>query len=291
MNEQWKIGDITVTRVVEMEVAGGTKFILPDATKDAALELDWMAPHFMTDEGRLIMSIHALVVDTGQRRIIVDTCIGNDKQREIPAWSNLQTSFLTDLEAAGYPRETIDTVLCTHRHVDHVGWNTMLVDGEWVATFPNARYLLADKEYDHWATGDEQDAYGDIMADSVQPVIDAGLVDLVDWEHEVCDGVQLEPTPGHTPGHVSIHLRSNGQEALITGDCIHHPCQMSRTDWCSSADTDQAAGQATRNRLLTIYTDTDVLFIGTHFATPTAGYVKSRSEGGWWLDVEGVPLA
>lgn len=291
MNEQWKIGDITVTRVVEMEVAGGTKFILPDATKDAALELDWMAPHFMTDEGRLIMSIHALVVDTGQRRIIVDTCIGNDKQREIPAWSNLQTSFLTDLEAAGYPRETIDTVLCTHLHVDHVGWNTMLVDGEWVATFPNARYLLADKEYDHWATGDEQDAYGDIMADSVQPVIDAGLVDLVDWEHEVCDGVQLEPTPGHTPGHVSIHLRSNGQEALITGDCIHHPCQMSRTDWCSSADTDQAAGQATRNRLLTTYTDTDVLFIGTHFATPTAGYVKSRSEGGWWLDVEGVPLA
>ena len=86
-------------------------------------------------------------------------------------------------------------------------------------------------------------------------------------------------------------LRSNGQEALITGDCIHHPCQMSRTDWCSSADTDQAAGRATRNRLLTTYTDTDVLFIGTHFATPTAGYVKSRSEGGWWLDVEGVPLA
>lgn len=290
MNETWKIGDYTVTRVVEMEVPGGTKFILPDATKEAALELEWMQPHFATPEGRLIMSIHALVIDTGDKRIIVDTCIGNDKQRNIPAWTNLQTNFLQDLEAAGYPRETIDVVLCTHLHVDHVGWNTMLVDGEWVPTFPNARYLLADKEFNYWNSGDDEDAYGDIMGDSVQPVVDAGLVDLVDWEHVVCEGVQLEPTPGHTPGHCSIHITSNGDEALITGDCIHHPCQMTRTDWCSSADYDQPAGQATRNTLLSKYVDTDVLFIGTHFATPTAGYVKHHDSGGWWLDVEGAPL-
>ena len=290
MNETWKIGDYTVTRVVEMEVPGGTKFILPDATKEAALELEWMQPHFATPEGRLIMSIHALVIDTGDKRIIVDTCIGNDKERNIPAWSNLQTSFLQDLEAAGYPRETIDVVLCTHLHVDHVGWNTMLVEGEWVPTFPNARYLLADKEFNYWNDSDDEDAYGDIMADSVQPVVDAGLVDLVDWEHVVCEGVQLEPTPGHTPGHCSIHITSNGDEALITGDCIHHPCQMTRTDWCSSADYDQPAGQATRDTLLSKYVDTDVLFIGTHFATPTAGYVKHHDGGGWWLDVEGAPL-
>ena len=290
MNETWKIGDYTVTRVVEMEVPGGTKFILPDATKEAALELEWMQPHFATPEGRLIMSIHALVIDTGDKRIIVDTCIGNDKQRNIPAWTNLQTNFLQDLEAAGYPRETIDVVLCTHLHVDHVGRNTMLVDGEWVPTFPNARYLLADKEFNYWNDSADEDAYGDIMGDSVQPVVDAGLVDLVDWEHVVCDGVQLEPTPGHTPGHCSIHITSNGDEALITGDCIHHPCQMTRTDWCSSADYDQPAGQATRNTLLSKYVDTDVLFIGTHFATPTAGYVKHHDSGGWWLDVEGAPL-
>ncbi len=290
MNETWQIGDYTVTRVVEMEVPGGTKFILPDATKEAALELEWMQPHFATPEGRLIMSIHALVIDTGDKRIIVDTCIGNDKERNIPAWSNLQTNFLQDLEAAGYPRETIDVVLCTHLHVDHVGWNTMLVDGEWVPTFPNARYLLADKEFNYWNDSADEDAYGDIMADSVQPVVDAGLVDLVDWKHVVCEGVQLEPTPGHTPGHCSIHITSNGDEALITGDCIHHPCQMTRTDWCSSADYDQPAGQATRNTLLSKYVDTDVLFIGTHFATPTAGYVKHHDGGGWWLDVEGAPL-
>ena len=284
----WEVGNFTVSRIVEMEVTGGTRFILPDATRDAASDISWLNPHFMDDEGNLIMSIHALVIDTGDQRIIVDTCIGNDKPRNVPNWNNLQTSFLQDLEAAGYPRESIDTVLCTHLHVDHVGWNTMLVDGEWVPTFPNARYLLAQKEFDYWMNGgigDDEDAYGDVLGDSVQPVVDAGLVDLVDWEHQVWPGVQLEPTPGHTPGHCSVHLRSNGAEALITGDCIHHPCQMTRVDWCSSADSDQSAGQATRETLLAKYVDSDVLFIGTHFATPTAGHVKHLDGGGYWLDV------
>ena len=147
---QWQIGRIKVTRIVEMEISGGTGFILPDATQEACQPIGWMKPHFMDADGNLIMSIHALVIDTGHQRIIVDTCIGNDKQRPIPAWSNLQTSFLKDLESAGYPRESIDTVLCTHLHVDHVGWNTMLVEGRWVPTFPNARYLLAEREWQYW---------------------------------------------------------------------------------------------------------------------------------------------
>ena len=285
----WQVGEFTVSRIVEMQVAGGTRFILPDATRDAASEISWLNPHFADADGNLIMSIHALVIDTGDQRIIVDTCIGNDKPRNIPNWNNLQTNFLHDLEAAGYPRESIDTVLCTHLHVDHVGWNTMLVDGEWVPTFPNARYLLAKKEFDYWMTNDDEDAYGDVFGDSVQPVVDAGLVDLVDWEHLVCEGIQLEPTPGHTPGHCSIHLTSNQAEALITGDCIHHPCQMTRMDWCSSADADQAAGQSTRETLLAKYVDTDVLFIGTHFATPTAGHVRHFDGGGYWLDVGDAP--
>jgi glyoxylase-like metal-dependent hydrolase (beta-lactamase superfamily II) len=282
---QWQIGDIKITRIVEMEVTGGSKFILPDATRDACLPLDWMHPHFMDAEGNLVMSVHALVVDTGDRRIVVDTCIGNDKQRSIPAWTNLQTAFLEDLAAAGYPRESIDTVLCTHLHVDHVGWNTMLVDGEWIPTFPNARYLLARPEFEYW-DGVEPDALNDgVMADSIRPVLAAGLVDLIDWDHQLSQEISLLPTPGHTPGHVSISIRSGGDEALITGDSFHHPCQMSRSDWCSSADYDRDQGRQTREKLLAQYVDSEVLIIGTHFATPTAGYIKERSEGGYWLDV------
>lgn len=281
---EWQVGSVKVTRIVEMQIAGGTRFILPDATRELCKPIEWLAPHFMDDDGRLIMSIHALVVDTGAHRIVVDTCIGNDKQREFPNWTNLQTSFLSDLEAAGYPRDSIDTVLCTHLHVDHVGWNTMLVDGQWLPTFPNARYLVAEQEFRYWDTAD--DAVNQvIMADSVRPVIAAGLVDFVDVAHRVCDEVWLEPTPGHTPGHVSVHIASQGQRALITGDCIHHPCQMTRLDWCSSADFDREQGVRTREALLERYADGDVLIIGTHFATPTAGHIKRRAAGGYWLDV------
>ena len=282
MNEIWQIGKVKISRVVEMEVTGGSRFILPDATRDACSGYRWMFPHFMDDAGNLVMSIHALVVDTGERRIVVDTCIGNDKERDIPTWSHLQTSFLRDLEAAGYPRQSIDTVLCTHLHVDHVGWNTMLVDGEWLPTFPNARYLVGETEWRYW---DGQDSSATILADSVRPVVDAGLVDFVAVDHVVCDEVRLEPTPGHTPGHVSVRISSAGSEALITGDCIHHPCQMTRTDWCSSADYDQVQGRATRETLLERMVDSDVLVIGTHFATPTAGHVKRYEDGGYWLAV------
>lgn len=284
--QTWQIGDVKVTRVVEMEMAGGSKFILPDATPADVAPIEWMQPHFATPEGKLIMSVHALVIDTGSMRIVVDTCIGNDKERSMPTWNNLQTSFLEDLTGAGYAPETIDAVMCTHLHVDHVGWNTRLVDGKWVPTFTNARYLMAEKEWAYWDANEDEDKYGPIMADSVRPVVEAGLADFVSETYEICPGVVLEPTPGHTPGHVSVHITSNGEEALITGDCIHHPVQMTRTDWCSSADYDQAQGRTTREGLLAKYVDSDVLVIGTHFATPTAGKVRALDGGGFWLDVE-----
>lgn len=279
---RWQIGDVTVTRIVELEVAGGTRFLLPDATPEACREMRWMYPHFMNESGRLIMSIHALVIETPTRCLIVDTCIGNDKERDIPSWSHLQTSFLADLAAAGYQRERIDTVLCTHLHVDHVGWNTMLVDGRWQPTFPNARYLIGRREWEYWQHAEEGTQHARIMADSVRPIFAAGLADLVEADHRVCDEVALEPTHGHTPGHVSVRIRSRGREALITGDCVHHPCQMQHNHWCSSADFDREQAMATRSALFAATAERDILVIGTHFATPTAGHIR-RGDNGYWF--------
>jgi glyoxylase-like metal-dependent hydrolase (beta-lactamase superfamily II) len=278
---QWQVGNVKITRVIEMEVTGGSRFLLPQATREEILPMEWLTPHFADAEGNLIMSIHSLVIETPTRKMIVDTCIGNDKQRAIPTWSNLKLPYLEDLKKAGYEREEIDTVMCTHLHVDHVGWNTMLVDGEWLPTFPNARYLIGEREYEYWNLEDSDPQYQVLMGDSVRPVFDAGLVDLVDMEHQVCDEIYFEPTPGHTPGHVSVHVESEGQHALITGDCIHHPCQIERTDWSSTADYDSEEAVDTRKKLLAKYSDEDVLIIGTHFATPSAGHIKKSGEKYW----------
>ncbi len=281
----WQIGRVKVTRVVEMEVAGGSRFILPDATREAVIPMAWLQPHFADSEGNLIMSIHALVIETPDQKIVVDTCIGNDKQRSIPNWTNLQLPFLEDLKEAGYDRHDINTVLCTHLHVDHVGWNTMLEDGQWKPTFPNARYLIGSEEYSYWNNMDDDDPLNaGVMGDSVRPVFEAGLADLVPMDHPISDEVFLEPTPGHTPGHVSVRISSQGEQALITGDCIHHPCQIEKIDWASSADYDQDLAKSTREAVLSSTSDTDVLVIGTHFATPTAGHIR-RQNGHYWFDV------
>jgi glyoxylase-like metal-dependent hydrolase (beta-lactamase superfamily II) len=241
-----------------------------------------MKPHFMTEEGALRISIHALVVETPTRRILVDTCVGNDKSRpEIPDWHNLQLPFLRDLEGAGFKPDSIDTVVCTHLHVDHVGWNTMLVGGKWLPTFAKARYLLGRREFDYWRSEAEADKAREgfeaiqvaVFADSVKPIFDAGLVDLVDVDHRICEEVRLVPTHGHTPGHVSVRIESKGEKAFITGDFIHHPCQLAHPDWATLVDYDQSASTKTRENTFDVLATDESLVIGTHWAGATAGHI------------------
>ncbi len=281
----WRIGDVTVTKVVELEFTGGSRFILPQATPETILPIAWLRPHFADEHGKLHMSIHAFVVETPTRRIVVDTCLGNDKQnRRIPTWNELHGPFLADLAAAGYPRESIDTVLCTHLHVDHVGWNTMLDGGRWVPTFPQARYLMGRAEYAHWTGPHDRDDIRHVLADSVAPVYDAGLVDLVETDHRICDEISLVPTFGHTPGHVSVRIASRGQEALITGDFLHHPCQMAHPEWSSTADSDPDQAHRTRQRMYGELAGKPVDVLGTHFAGATAGRIVRDGEA-FRLDV------
>ena len=283
VGEVWRIGNVKISRIVEIEATGGMSRIIPDATRERIREIRWLYPHFADENGRMRGSIHALVIETADRRIVVDTCVGNDKNRLVPAWTNLQTTFLEDLAAAGYARESIDTVLCTHLHVDHVGWNTMLKNGTWVPTFPQARYLMGEIEFNHWRTHDRE-GQGQVMADSVLPVFEAGLVDLVQTDHRICPEVRLIPSPGHTPGHASVLIESEGETALITGDFLHHPCQMAHPEWSSAPDSDPPAAIATRHVMFERFADSPTLIIGTHFATPTAGHLK-RDGKAYRLDV------
>jgi glyoxylase-like metal-dependent hydrolase (beta-lactamase superfamily II) len=296
---QWRIGAVKVTRVAEIEGPRAPDYLFHGLTPDDVWREAWLRPQFATDDGQLLGSIHAFLIESQGKRIIVDTCVGNDKPRRLPRWNMLQRDFLEKLAAAGYPPESIDIVLCTHLHVDHVGWNTRLVDGRWTPTFTNARYLFGRAEWQHWSRENGAGKRGDVAPevwenilearvvyeDSVRPVVDAGLHELVEPHHRLTDEVWLEPTPGHTPGHVSVGISSQGHTAFITGDMMHHPIQISRPELSSNFDWNRAQARTTRRSFLGSNADRPVLILGTHFAEPTAGWIVSSGET-WRLSLK-----
>lgn len=276
----WKVGAVTVTRIVELETTvpyNPDRPLIAEATPEALRRYGWLYPDFVTEDGHLKFSIHCLLVEAPGLRLVVDTCVGNDRPRGMTGNRPLSTDFLDAFEAAGWTREGVDAVVCTHLHVDHVGWNTMLVDGRWVPTFPNARYLIGAREFAHWSAETDGEA-PQILADSVQPIFDAGLAELVEMDHVISPELRLIPTPGHTPGHVSVAIESEGQRALITGDITHHPCQLAHPEWSPVFDSDPAVAAAMRRGVFTDVADQPVLLIGTHYAARTAGHVKREGE-------------
>lgn len=278
----WKIGDVEITRLVEVNGwVDDITMLLPDATPELVQSYPWLQPHWATPDGKMIISFQCFVMRTKDRAIMLDTCIGNDRQREFPVFTNMQTSFLDDLAHAGFKPEDIDTVLCTHLHFDHVGWNTRLVDGKWVPTFPNARYLFDRKEYEHWMHLKETHGYHDLnhMYDAVAPVVDAGLVDLIETTHQVCAEITLMPTPGHTPHHISIVIESQGQRAVITGDMMHNPIQIARPGHLARFDMLKEVAGETRVKFVDSMANSDTLVIGSHFADPSSGYVVRDADG------------
>ena len=286
--KHWKVGDVEIARIAEIYgFADNISMLLKDETAEFVKQFAWLRPHFATPEGLMILSFQCFVLRSQGKNVMIDTCIGADRKREYDVFCNLKTTFLEDLTVAGYPPSTIDTVLCTHLHFDHVGWNTHLVNGRWVPTFPNARYLFGKKEYDHWVHMRNTGGYHDFehMHDSIDPVIEAGLVDYIGPEHKITDEVTLFPTPGHTPGHVSVLIRSRGEEAVITGDMLHHPIQFIDPQRHGNFDMDKELGGRTRQEFVDRFSDTKTLIIGSHFAEPTSGWIE-RDGKAWKLRTE-----
>ncbi|MEV5703949.1 MBL fold metallo-hydrolase [Actinoallomurus sp. NPDC052274] len=282
----WTVGDVTVHRVDEVLLPPATgPWLLPDATSEVVTAQDWLHPHFADHDGTLHIDSHSFAFAVDGLRVLVDTGIGNGKERANPAWHNLRTDFLERLTAGGFSPDAVDLVILTHLHADHVGWNTRKVNGDWEPTFPNARYLTTRTEREFWATYNMEEARRQMFRDSVLPVEQAGLLALVEVPAEgteILPGLRLIPTPGHTPGHVAVELTSQGEKALITGDCVHHPVQLAHPAIGACVDIDPRQSEGTRRELFASLADTDTLLLGTHFAPPTAGHVIA-DEGSYRL--------
>jgi glyoxylase-like metal-dependent hydrolase (beta-lactamase superfamily II) len=273
---RWQVGDATVFRIADVDATAALQGLIPKFNPATVSRAAWLTPNFVDETGRLRGMVQAFLIMIDGQAIIVDPGVGNGKRRTaVPGWDNLHTDFLDRLHAAGVEPGGIDRVVNTHLHFDHVGWHTRLVNGAWRPTFPGARYVISAEEFRYWQSvprnqiADQHAGF----ADSVLPVYEAGLVDLVADDHVVTDGMRLVATPGHTPHHVSVIIESRGQSAVITGDVMHHPCQIAYPDWGAS-DFDASQAQASRLRLIERFADSDSLIIGTHFADPVAGRIR-----------------
>jgi glyoxylase-like metal-dependent hydrolase (beta-lactamase superfamily II) len=287
--QRWGVGSASVARVEELlgPLFDPVRFF-PDYDAQVLESLrEWLGPDHLASDGNIISSIHSWLIEIDGRRVLVDGCIGDDKDRmPFRDWHEMRTPWLDNLHAAGCTPEDVDFVLCTHLHVDHVGWNTRLDNGRWVPTFPNARYLFAATELEFWQArraqqhADAFDVVGDkVFDDSVLPVVEAGLVDLVDGTHRILDGLLIEPAPGHTPGSVTLELDAGGGRTLFTGDILHHPLQVRLPEWNSAFCELPAEARATRRRVLEHCAETGALLMPAHFGWPHAGTISRHDEG------------
>lgn len=280
MTQSLTIGAVQLNTVVESEFPVlDPHEVYPDcADEHIADQLDWLAPRFYDRATRLlILAFQGFVIRSGATTILVDTCVGDCKSRRRPMFDQQRWHWLDALARAGLTPADIDIVVCSHFHVDHVGWNTQLVDGKWVPTFPNARYLFAQAEWDYWWSSaglPNRARTGDYMADSIVPVVEAGLVDFVATDHRVDAAVTLVPAPGHTPGLVCVAVQSGGQQAILASDVLHTPLQLAYPDWSTRFCADPVLSRQTRKAFIERYADTGVLVLPAHFPAPTAGYIE-----------------
>lgn len=308
---QYTIGDFTVHAIVEQSISG-LEHLIKEANPESLGAIEWLAPHYINEQHELLGLIQSFVIDTGDQKIIVDTCVGNDRERPFDAqWHQQHRDFMDRFNQAGLSADGIDMVLCTHLHVDHVGWNCFWDGSAWQPTFPNARYLFETSEFDYWqqlAASEEPTPPADesrkdaalrqfretqrlTWADSIAPLLSHDLVQRVDVTEplEVCPGVTLIPTPGHTPGHVSVELTSAGQRAVISGDCVHHPCQIAHPPWRTLVDHDHLRAARTREELFAGLAIDGGLLIGSHFNTPGCGHVERDGDGFRFFPVTDSP--
>jgi len=273
------IGDVAVTSIIERD----GPWRRPEAL---FLKCDLATAHghlsgmeaFLFDpaSGLLVITYQTFVLRTPHHTILIDTCTGEDKGYP-PPLDFPKRPWLDGLRGLKLGFDDIDYVFCTHLHFDHCGWNTRLVDGRWAPTFPNAKYVFHRREYAFWEETSSRGEFphGDVWRMNCLPVVEAGQAVLVEDDFALDDTVWLSPTPGHSPGHCCVNIRSGGQRAVVTGDLMHHALQCREPEWSTIFCWDPLMAAESRRRLLDEDADTDVMLLPVHFPAPTAGRVEA----------------
>ncbi len=282
-----RLGGATATRIEESyEPNFDAKVFFPDWDPGVVdRHRNWLVPgHYDEPSGFLKLSVHSWLLKVGGKHILIDTCVGNHKSRpHRPKWHLMETNYLGRLKAAGVEPDQIDMVMCTHLHVDHVGWNTKLENGKWVPTFRNAKYVFSRADYDHYLKIDSDPGTGPANAgsfrDSVLPVVEAGLTQMVDGAAQLDENLRITPAPGHTPGTIRIDFESRGEKAVFCGDILHHALQVYHPEWNSFACLDQDNARTSRRATIEHCAGSGARLLPCHFGAPFTCRIESTGAG------------
>ena len=279
-SQTWQVGSTRLTTIVEAETPGiPVELFFPEARAKDVGAADWLADGVAGADGTIAFRVQSFVLEHRDMVVVVDPCVGNDKQRSMPFWNGLQTPWFERFTSAGFDPAAVDMVVHTHLHEDHLGWDTRLVDGRWVPTFPHARHVYVGNELD-WAAGPDRRTGQDAYADSIAPILDAGLGVEVAADADLGNGLSLVSTPGHTPGHASLVVAADPEPLVITGDVLHHPFQFSAPSFAEIGDVDAAAARETRIGFFELHGERATLLAGTHF--PVAPVGRLAPDGQTW---------
>jgi glyoxylase-like metal-dependent hydrolase (beta-lactamase superfamily II) len=288
-----KLGDVEVLRVLELEVdILPWEEILPDITRSALDQNEAMLSpkHWDREADLWLASVNCYVLRSAGKTILIDTGVGNHKERpHFPFFSHLNTDYLKTLAAAGVNPADVDVVINTHLHIDHTGWNTWLDGREWVPTFPNARYYISRPDVEYWNPESGKNPLGKLLnqnvyEDSVAPIINAGLAEV--WEGDSIDideNIQIALAPGHTPGAGFVKVESGTDRALFVGDTVHSPMQVVDTTLNSCFDEDAEGARRARKRLIGQAAETNSLIFAAHFKDGDGASVASNGAGGFTI--------
>jgi glyoxylase-like metal-dependent hydrolase (beta-lactamase superfamily II) len=290
MSLKIQVGDITIHRIIEQEEPlFKLHEFFPTLGKERYEEhKSWMEPRFVDPKtGMLVLCIQSYLVVTPHHKILIDTCVGNHKERPARAfWHKMnKPDYERNLAATGYSVDDIDYVMCTHLHTDHIGWNTRLENGRWVPTFPKAKYVFSDRELEHWTQryNAKPEDFPQI-ADSVLPIVEAKREHIVKSDHALNEIVRLIPTPGHTFDHYSVHVGKSGKDAIITGDMIHSPIQARYPEVGMMSDWDSKQAGESRRSLFGRFCDSSTLICTAHFPSPSTARIQKWDDGFRFVD-------
>ena len=233
------------------------------------------AHHALDKNGKFRVSFGIFALISDNFIVLVDTGIGPS----VPdMFGGGEGRLMTNLREAGIQPSQVTAVLNTHLHPDHVGWN--MTNGE--PTFPNARYYFSARDYEHW-TSDSVLANAPHIPTQAQPLEGLGLLELTTDGDDIAPGIKSLATPGHTPGHQSFLIESDGEKGIVTGDVIHSRTQYTDPEWCAGADIDKPTAVATRKAMIERIVSENLTVASSHLVVDSnIGHVVEIENRRYW---------